>query len=173
MKLLIVAMAATLMTAGEAPAFPERIRKVIETSANIPNGSYATIAARLKLRRDADWCSRRLLELLREPSGDMFWQFPITAIALLDQGQLTTEARTALRQSWKTYMPYRGDTENHWLLYYTTLYLMAQKYPNEAGESWFTGKSSNENLREAEGFLYEWMRLTTTIGQGEYDCTQR
>lgn len=154
-----------------APPFPERVRQVIQRSATVPNGSYATIAAKLYLKQDPEWCSRRLMEVLQEPTGDMFWMFPVTAISYLDRGQLTTEARTALRRSWKTYMPYRGDTENHWLLYYTMLYLMAQQYPNEPGDTWYTGKSSMENFKEAEGFLFEWMRLTTTMGQGEYDCT--
>ena len=78
----------------------------------------------------------------RALSGDMFWMFPVTAIAYLDQGQLTASARQALRRAWKTYMPYRGDTENHLLLYYTTLYLMAQLWPNQPGDIWYTGKSS-------------------------------
>jgi hypothetical protein len=66
-------------------------------------------------------------------------------------------------------MPYRGDTENHWLLYYTSLYLMAQLWPDQSGDQWYTGKTSAENLREAEGWINSWVRLTTTRGQGEYD----
>ena len=42
-----------------APPFPERVRQVIETNARLENGSYQTIAARLALRRDPEWCSRR------------------------------------------------------------------------------------------------------------------
>src|SRR5581483_4473303 len=87
----------------------------------------------------------------------------------LDGGQLSDEARRALRRSFKTYMPYRGDTENHWVMYYSSLYLMAQLWPNEAGETWYTGKSSEENLREAQGWIESWVKLTTTRGQGEYD----
>jgi len=88
-----------------------------------------------------------------------------------DQGQLTAEARRGLREAWRTYMPYRGDTENHWLLYYTSLYLAAQMYPGEGGATWYTGKSSEENLRESREWIYHWMDLTVTKGQGEYDCT--
>ncbi len=150
--------------------FRDRSAQVIEHFAGLDSG-YAPITARLALRRDPEWCSRELIRLLREPSGDMFWMFPVTAIAYLDRGQLSGEARQALRRTWKTYMPYRGDTENHWLLYYTCLYLMSQMYPGEPGETWYTGKSSAENMREAEGWLRHWMDLTTTIGQGEYDCT--
>jgi len=132
---------------------------------------YGTIAAKLYLREDPAWCSKRLLEMLAaKPSGDMFWMFPVTSIAYLDQGQLTERARKALRDAWRTYAPYRGDTENHWLLYYTCLYLMAQMYPGESGDQWFTGKSSEENLLEAKDWIESWVKLTTTRGQGEYDC---
>jgi hypothetical protein len=68
-------------------------------------------------------------------------------------------------------MPLRGDTENHWAMYYSSLYLMAQQWPDEPGERWFNGKSSQENFEESRDYLLHWMELTTTIGQGEYDCT--
>jgi len=132
---------------------------------------YNAIAAALNRKEQGAWASQRTMELLREPWGDMFWQFPVIAVMYNDQGQLTAEARRALREAWRTYMPYRGDTENHWLLYYTSLYLAAQMYPNEAGGTWFTGKSSGENLRESREWIYHWMDLTVTKGQGEYDCT--
>jgi hypothetical protein len=99
----------------------------------------------------------------------MFWMFPVTSIAYLDRGQLTPSARKALRNAWKTYMPYRGDTENHWVLYYTSLYLMSQLYPNDGPDTWYTGKSSAANMSEAREWLESWVKLTTTRGQGEYD----
>jgi len=100
---------AALTLSAQAPPFAERTRSIIEFYAH-PTGKgdsgYATIAAKLKLHEDPEWCSRRLLELLNAgPTGDMFWMFPVTAIAYLDQGQLTDEARRALRQAWKSYMP--------------------------------------------------------------------
>ncbi len=158
-----------------APEFPDRVKEVITFSARpaaLDTASYGTIAAKLWLKEDPAWCSRRLVEILKAgPSGDMFWMFPVTAVAYLDKGQLTPEARQALRDSWRTYMPFRGDTENHWLLYYSTLYLMAQKYPNEPGDAWFNGKSSTENFKESEEWINWWVDMTTRRGQGEYDCT--
>ncbi len=153
--------------------FTARTRTIVEAYAH-PNGSgplgYANIAAKLKLREDPAQCSRALEQLLAAgPTGDMFWMFPVTAIAYLDAGQLSESARAALRQSFRTYMPYRGDTENHWLLYYTSLYLMAQMWPGEDGPQWYNGKSSAENRREAAGWIEGWVRLTTRRGQGEYD----
>jgi hypothetical protein len=153
--------------------FAARVRFVIDAYAH-PNNTgplgYANIAAKLRVHEDASLCSRRLEELLAEgPTGDMFWMFPITAIAYLDQGQLSSAARQALQHSFKTYMPYRGDTENHWLLYYTSLYLMSELWPDLGPDQWYTGKSSAENRREAAGWIESWVRLTTTRGQGEYD----
>ena len=131
----------------------------------------AEIAAKLALREDAAACSERLIELLKTPSGDMFWMFPVTGISYLGRDQLTPEAKAAVREAWRTYFPLRGDTENHWVMYYSTLYLMAQLWPNEPGDRWFNGKSSAEITAESRAFLLHWMDLTTTIGQGEYDCT--
>ena len=158
---------------AQPPPFEQRVRSVVEAYAHPVSSSplgYANIAARLWLREDAAGCSRRLEELLAAgPTGDMFWMYPVTAIAYLDRGQLTDSARRALRDSFRTYMPYRGDTENHWVMYYTSLYLMAQLWPDLDGAQWYTGKSSAENLREAAGWLESWVHLTTTRGQGEYD----
>ncbi|MCS6954405.1 MAG: hypothetical protein RMK57_08160 [Bryobacterales bacterium] len=174
MRTLALGACFAAIASAAAPPFEVRVRELIHSYA-YPKGNdfgYATIAARLKLGEDPAWCSRRLIELLRGPlSGDMFWQFQVTAIAYLDQGRLSEPARRALREAWRTYMPFRGDTENHWVLYYTMMYLMAQHWPGEPGERWFNGKSSEENLREAAAWLDSWIRLTTRRGQGEYDCT--
>lgn len=157
------------------PEYQARAREIIEhhaRPASLETASYGTIAAKLWLKEDPVWCSRRLVEILKAgPSGDMFWMFPATAVAYTGRGQLTAEARQALRDAWRTYMPFRGDTENHWLLYYTSLYLMAQMWPEQPGEAWFNGKTSAENFRESEEWINWWVEMTTRRGQGEYDCT--
>jgi hypothetical protein len=167
-----VLLAVAVTAAAAAPAFSGRVQYTIEAYAHPKSPGplgYPNIAAKLALREDAAQCSRRLEELLQEPSGDMFWMYPVTAIAYLDRGQLTESARQALYRSFKTYMPYRGDTENHWLMYYTSLYLISQMWPERTGDEWYTGKSSAENMREAGDWIESWVRLTTRRGQGEYD----
>jgi hypothetical protein len=161
---------------GES-VYRQRLREVLEQRANAVDvqdyrtGGLAAIEAKLALRQDAEWCSRRLIEIMREPTGDMFWMFPCVAIANLGEEQLSTEAKQALRAAWKNYMPMRGDTENHWLMYYASLFLMAERWPGEPGDRWFNGKSSDENRDEAESYLRHWIKITTERGQGEYDCT--
>lgn len=130
------------------------------------------IAAKLARREDAARVSARVVELMKGPqSGDMFWMFPWTAISFLGRDQLTPEAKAAIRESWRTYFPLRGDTENHWAMYYTSLFLMSELYPDDAGPTWFNGKSSAENRAEAKAYLIHWMDLATTIGQGEFNPT--
>src|SRR3954452_1069731 len=95
------------------PTFAERKLEIIDGYAHPKNNAdlgYAEIAARLWKHEEPAWCSERLESALAAgPSGDMFWMFPVTAIAYLDQGQLTPSARESLHRAWKTYMPYRGD----------------------------------------------------------------
>ena len=130
------------------------------------------IVAKLALREDAAAVSARVIELMKGPqSADMFWMFPWTAISYLGRDQLSVEAKAAIRDAWRTYFPMRGDTENHWAMYYASLYLMAELYPNDPPESWFNGKSSAENRAESKAYLIHWMDIATTIGQGEFNPT--
>src|SRR5450759_2040122 len=102
MLAVMVACAATLTAAtGD---FENRAKTIVDFQAHPKGaGGYATIAARLKLHETPEWCSKRLIEMLDAgPTGDMFWMFPVTAIAYLDQGQLSPDARKSLRRAWKT-----------------------------------------------------------------------
>lgn len=132
-------------------------------------GGYIDIAAKLYRGKDLDWCISRLEALMEEPRGDMFWMYPFITVTFAGREMLPAETKAQMRDLWRTYHPYRGDTENHWAMYYTAMYLITQMYPNAAGDTWFNGKTSTENFQEAEEYLVSWMDLTTTIGQGEYD----
>ncbi|MBI3004325.1 MAG: hypothetical protein HYY49_02790 [Ignavibacteriales bacterium] len=107
--------------------------------------------------------------LLLEPRGDMFWMFPVIGAYLHGKDKMSPRTKAIVRNAWKTYTPYRGDTENHWCMYYASLFLAAEQWPGLPGSEWYNGKSSNENRDEAKGYLIQWMRITTTIGQGEFD----
>jgi hypothetical protein len=131
----------------------------------------ATIAVKLARHEDADLCSRSVIELMKEPGSGPFWMFPAVNVAYLGRDQLSPEARKSIRDAWRHVMQLRGDTENHWAMYYTSLYLMSELYPDEPASSWYTGKSSAENLAEARDYLIHWMDLATTVGQGEFNPT--
>lgn len=127
------------------------------------------VAAQLHRRRHLDRALAVLDRHLADPNGDMFWMYPMVLVHYLGRDVLPPEYLSRMRDLWRTYTPYRGDTENHWVIYYASLFLITQMYPNEPGEAWFNGRSSTENFEEAESFLLHWIALTTTIGQGEYD----
>lgn len=165
------------MEAGQlSHAYQIRRDSVIEvyrsSAANdYTKGGYFDVAANLYRGTNLDWAVARLDTLMVDPTGDMFWMYPFLTVMYTGQDVLPAATRQKMRELWRTYHPYRGDTENHWLLYYSTLYLAAQMYPGEPGETWFTGKSSQENFDESEEYLIHWMDLTTTLGQGEYDSS--
>ena len=131
----------------------------------------ATAAMLVKRGERIEECNEAIIKLMAEPGTGPFWMFPSAIAAFAGRDKLSPEARASIRAAWGSARQLRGDTENHWTMYHTSLYLMSELYPNEPGETWYTGKSSEENLAEARGWLIDWMDITTTIGQGEYDPT--
>ena len=134
-----------------------------------PALGYIEVAARLATGRPLDETLPLLSRLLDDPTGDMFWMYPMAFVHHVGQGRLPEDVLARMRALWRTYTPYRGDTENHWLQYYAALYLLAQLYPDDRAEAWFNGRSAQENLAEADEYIAHWTELTTTRGQGEFD----
>jgi len=160
--------------------YENRINEVLTWSSNQANFDkiisidFTIVAAKLALRQDTQSCSNKIISLMSkmEPGqkgSGPFWMFPVVEIAFLGRDLLSIEARQSIRKAWHTNMQLRGDTENHWAMYHTSLYLMSELYPNEPAESWYNGKSSKENLAETREYLISWMDLTTSIGQGEFN----
>ena len=149
--------------------FRARKDSLINFYADIKKGGYIEIAACLYRNKNLDWALAKLDTLVQNPHGDMFWMYPFITVTYAGRNVLPPKVKKQMRELWQTYRPYRGDTENHWAMYYTALYLITQMYPNEPGSSWYNGKSSEENHQEAEDYLISWIDLTTTIGQGEFD----
>ncbi|MGB5875470.1 MAG: hypothetical protein WBG01_01230 [Bacteroidota bacterium] len=98
-----------------------------------------------------------------------FHGYSLMATYLHFRSILPDSLHAKVREVFRSRGLYRGDTENHWVTTYTALYLAAQTWPSEPGTEWFNGRSSEENFREAEGWLNHWIEITTTIGQGEFD----
>jgi hypothetical protein len=149
--------------------FDQRVAYVTSFYDTMQTAGYYQAAVRYARNRDVARADKMFAEMLREPRGDMFWMIPSLGAYLVGKDKMSAETRALVRNAWKTYAPYRGDTENHWCMYYAALYLAAEQWPNLPGSEWYNGKSSDENLREAREYLIEWIRITTTIGQGEFD----
>ena len=135
------------------------------------NFDIAEVIARLIRRQDVEGCSRRVIELMRQPGTGPFWMFPTVCLAYTGRDLLSPEAQASIRAAWRTSRQIRGDTENHFVMYYVSLYLMNELYPDDAGDQWYTGLSSAENRAEAKAYLTHWMDLATTVGQGEFNPT--
>jgi hypothetical protein len=133
------------------------------------SGGFYSIAARYAHGRDVATADSMFIAAMKEPRGDMFWMFPVIGAYMHGKDRMSTATKAAVRHAWKTYMPYRGDTENHWAMYYASLYIAAEEWAGLPGSEWFNGRSSDENLQEAKEYLVHWIKITTTIGQGEFD----
>ncbi len=157
--------------------YMDRVNEVIHWRAEIVERGdsekmdLASVSANLLLGRKIEECSARVIELMETPGSGPFWMLPIVTATFTGKDLLSDEAHAAIRKAWKETYQLRGDTENHFAMYYTMLYLMSELYPNEPGETWYTGKSSEENLIESRDYLIDWMDIMTTIGQGEFNPT--
>lgn len=133
-------------------------------------GSKFDIAACLQLGENIEAALARLEVLDRGmPTANMFWSYPTAAVMVAGEHVLDSARRDRIAELWRTYWPSRGDTENHWLLSYASYYLVAQSYPEAGPECWFNGRSSAENMAEAQNYIEHWIGVTTSYGQGEYD----
>ena len=153
-----------------------RVNEVIDwrigyANLDLDNMDLRSVTAMLVRKQNLSLCSQRVLALMQNPATGPFWMLRAAAAAYHGRGLLTTEAQAAIRRPWQTIYQQRGDTENHFVMYYTALYLMSQLYPDETGDAWFNGKSSSENLAESREFLIHWMDVKTTVASGEYNST--
>lgn len=153
-----------------------RVNEVIDwrvafANQDLANMDLRSVKAMLVRNLNLSLCSQRVIDLMPSHPTGPFGMANSVHAAFLGRNKLSSAAQEAIRAPWRTTYQQRGDTENHFVLYYTSMYLMCQLYPGEVGSEWFNGKSSSENIAEAEEFLLHWMDVTTSIGSGEYNST--
>jgi len=149
--------------------FETRREILLKHFANLNLPSFAVCLAKFATEHDLDNGVKIFDTLISNPSGDMFFMFQSLMTYLYAKEKMPEWLKQKYRNVWKTYTPFRGDTENHWVMYYVSLYLAAQEWKNQDGTKWFNGKSSSENFKESEEWINKWIEITTTIGQGEFD----
>lgn len=135
--------------------FDERARYVTALYDTSHSGGYYCAASRYAHNSGIRVADSMLTAALQEPRGDMFWMFPCIAAYLHGKDKMSPETRAVVRNAWKTYAPYRGDTENHWAMYYSTLFLATEQWPGLPGSEWYNGKSSDENRTDAKEYLIQ------------------
>ena len=157
--------------AAEASAeFEARRQRLLDVASAETETSFFAAAARIAQGVDLGTAYGMIDSLTRDHvMGGMFYAYTLVGTYLLTRDKLPDSLHQKIRDAYRNRTMYRGDTENHWVMYYTGLYLASQTWPGEPGEAWFNGKSSEENFRESAAWLEQWMTITTTIGQGEFD----
>lgn len=166
----------TVSSDGEIDAaFQERRLQLVEgyltrtDPANLERGGLHDVAVNFARGTNLEWVRARLRALAEKPTGAMFWMYPMALVMKAGEPHLNAEDWAVIREAWRTYFPYRGDTENHWLMYYASIYLAAETWPDLDGSAWYNGKTSAENRAEAKEYLLESIRITIAHGRGEYD----
>lgn len=151
----------------KADDFTSRSAAILQAAAQEPKADFFTLTAAIKLGRNE---FSRMDSLLRdERISGSFLSYSAVSCFLHLQPVLPDSLQRKFRELYRMRTIYRGDTENHWLMYYTGIFLAGQTWPDEPGERWFNGKSSQENYNEAREYLLHWIDIATTIGQGEFD----
>ncbi|MBD3386960.1 hypothetical protein GF407_18800 [candidate division KSB1 bacterium] len=130
---------------------------------------FNVAAARYYSNNNTELADSLVLEELKEPRGAMFWMYPCIGTYIVGKDKMSDATKQAFRHAWKTYAPTRGDTENHWAMYYASLFLATEQWPGLPGSEWYNGRSSDENRIESKEYLFSWAGLTTSKGQGEFD----
>ncbi len=164
----------SITAAGSSPASSQlydlRVAATLEAASLASRYDIYTVTAKLVRGMDLSTALERMDSLISdEAQGGMFYAYQLISSYLFTQEVLPEHLKLKIRNAYKVRSMYRGDTENHWVMYYTGLYLAAQTWPEMTGVDWFNGKSSADNFSEAEGWLNSWIQITTTIGQGEFD----
>jgi hypothetical protein len=144
--------------------------RVLNQIASVPiRNDFAMVAARIYLGKDTAVAYRQLDTLLSRAYGDMFWMYGCAGLYYATGDRLRPEYMARIRSCWKHSTPYRGDTENHFLMYYGSLFLMSQAWPDLPDTDWFMSKSSKEIYAESKEYLDHWIDETVRNGQEEWD----
>jgi hypothetical protein len=151
-------------------SFEVRSSRLLQVASMERDTSFFSAAARIATGRERGTAFGMLDSLSRDRViGGMFYAYTLIGTYLYLRDELPDSLHEKIRDAYRVRTMYRGDTENHWVMYYTGLYLASQTWPGETGDRWFNGKTSEENFQEAGEWLEYWMGITTTIGQGEFD----
>jgi hypothetical protein len=151
-------------------AFAARRARVLDVASKETEYNLFTITAKFRTGHDVPQACRMLDSMAHDRAmGGMFYSYTMIGLYLFTRDLLPDSLTAKIRESFRVRTMYRGDTENHWVMYYTGMYLASQTWPGEPGTSWFNGKTSSQNFEEAREWLEQWMRTSSTIGQGEFD----
>ena len=169
MRWLIIIASLCFAVRGEAQS-PALRKDVLDRLAKSEHRlNFAVTSARINTDINLDRAYRDLDTLLAREYGDMFWMYGMAGLYHSSKELLDDATKARFREAWKHRTPYRGDTENHFLMYYSSLLLMSEVWPGLPGSEWFTGRSSKEIHAESREYLLHWMQRAARYGLNEWD----
>ncbi len=168
-RIIFIFILAGASVHAQTDAYSKRCDSVLTflQGPNAPVNSF-TIMARLNKGVDLNTSMMFVDSFIGNPSGDMFWQYQVAGMYFFGQKNLDAAAKEKIQKAFRGYEAYRGNTENHWLQYYASIYLMASE-PGYEQLPWFNGKTNQENLSESKEWLKHWMKEYTSKGSREFD----
>ncbi len=152
--------------------YHQRIQQVLAWADTVQTDNFIIAAAKIRnpmTRSDGLKMFERTLQKSQNVPVGMFNFFQLMVGYLAAQEQMPPALKQQVRDFIGSGKFYRGDTENHLTMYYMGLYLAAQTFTDLPAHKWYNGKSAAQNMQEAQGWFDYWMKITTTIGQGEFD----
>ncbi len=104
------------------------------------------------------------------PAGGPFHVFPCGAIVARWPDRLPEEAETLIKEFMTEGVLERGNTENHWLMFYTGSLLAAERWP-DVDRMW-NGLTPEAVRQEATRWILGMIERTAVNGHHEYDSPQ-
>lgn len=148
--------------------FDVRAAEILAQYDTVTGADYYACAVQFRNGTATARTRENALRLLADPSGDVFWMVNVTALALHAGKGLPREIDSAIDLAWRSYTPYRGDTENHWLMYYASILLETERRPDIDVE-YPVGVPLVYAGPYAEQYLRWWFAKTAREGLSEFD----
>jgi len=109
---------------AEYPDFAARKARILEVAAGESEYNLFTIAAKLRTGRDLPQAYQMIDSMVHDRAmGGMFYSYTMIGLYLFTRDLLPDSIVQKIRRAYRDRTMYRGDTENHWVMYYTGLYL--------------------------------------------------
>jgi hypothetical protein len=156
-------------TAGFSQSADQRETVLLKIAAREYHPTFSAVAAKLLTNVDTAIAYAQLDTLLDKEYGDMFWMTGCAGLYFSCKDKLPEQYQTKIRDCWKHFTPYRGDTDNHFLMYYGSLLLFAEEWESLPASEWFMGRSSEEIRAESKQWIEYWLHETMKYGQSEFD----
>ena len=170
---LLVVVLPSLALAEEKSDFETRGQVLLLHFVEEETGiSFSGVAARYAAGERIGEAHRMMSELTAAPSSDVSYTFKLIATYLFGRQNLPFAIAEKVPQLLSSNVPIRHDYEHEWLMYYATIILAAETWPDMIAEKWFNGKSSSENHQDAKAYINEWIESAVENGQREYDSPQ-